>query len=256
MSEPKVTRFEGHGPKGTGLQVWDPIPADHLTAGNPVQRGHLYLHDDKTGLMAGVWDCTPFTSKPSPYSVNEFMHVLEGSVTIVEASGKRTTVRAGETFVIYKGTPCSWEQAEYIRKFFVIFPDKGGAAGKQGVVTIDTKAPLARLDIADPSVFTTGVPTQHNRTWFEGADGQMRVGVWDTTPFSRHPARMPHTELMHLLDGSVTIGDGAAAQTFKAGDTFLVPEGAPYRWTSTGYVRKIYCIVKPKAAAAGRAAAE
>lgn len=260
MSEPKVVRFEGHGPKETGMQVWEPIPADTLTAGTPVQRGHLYFNDEKTGLMAGVWDCTPFTSKPGPYPVNEFMHVLEGSVTIVEASGRQTTVKAGESFIIPKGTPCHWHQSENIRKFFVIFPDKAGTktadAAKLGVIKLDTGQPLGPSDIPDKSIFTGPVPTQHARTWFDDASGQLTVGVWDTTPFSRHPALFPRTELMHLLEGSVTIGSGAAAQTFKAGDTFLVPEGAPYTWTSTAYVRKIYCIFKAKAVATQSAAAE
>jgi uncharacterized cupin superfamily protein len=43
--------------------------------------------------------------------------------------------------------------------------------------------------------------------------------------------------------------EGGPAQTFKAGDTFFVPMGTRCDWKSTGYVRKIYCIMQPKAAA-------
>ena len=79
MSHDGIVRFEPKGPVGE-LHRWDDIPASDLESGHPVQRGHFYLNDTERGLSAGVWDCTAFTAKPGPYSVNEFMLILEGSV--------------------------------------------------------------------------------------------------------------------------------------------------------------------------------
>ncbi|MNG07771.1 hypothetical protein D3C84_910890 [compost metagenome] len=69
----------------------------------------------------------------------------------------------------------------------------------------------------------------------------LRIGVWDSTPYTRR-AR-PHTmhELMHLLEGSITlqVADGSHL-TVNTGDTVFLALGAPCAWTSSVYVRKFY----------------
>lgn len=264
MSTPKIVHFEPHGPAGRGLERLEDIPADQLIAGTPVQRGHGYLEVKELGLSAGVWDCTPMTTKPGPYPVHEFMLVLEGEVTIVEpggveAGGRETTIRAGESFILPKGLHCSWKQTGYMRKFYVIFDDPSGAAAPEpsalAVIRPDPRAALAPMEV-DPAPIVGSLPKQHARSWFTDPTDQWTVGVWDATPYERKVAPFPRYELMHLLEGSVTLTDGqGGGQTFRAGDTFLVPMGAPCGWKSTEYVRKIYCIFQPKiAAAAARSA--
>jgi uncharacterized cupin superfamily protein len=94
------------------------------------------------------------------------------------------------------------------------------------------------------------------RGWFEDLTGQWTVGVWDATPYERKVSPFPRHELMHLLEGSVTLTDGQGdAQTFTAGDTFFVPMGAPCGWKNAEYVRKIYCIFQPRVAMGAAAAA-
>ena len=261
MSDLKVMRFETNGPAATGMPEWDPIPAEGLTSGEPVQRGHVY-HDDKAnGLMVGVWDCTPFTAKQGPYDVNEFMLVLEGSVTIVDERGHEETISAGQSFIIPKGLPCVWKQTEYIRKFFVIHNDASGMtpedASALAVIRPDPDAAMAPMEV-DASLPLVGeLPSQNIKACFNDMTGQMTVGTWDSTPFERSPKPFPRHELMHLLEGSVTISDGAGGeQVFKAGDTFFVPKGAMMGWKSTEYVRKIFCIFLEKEAAAQADAAE
>ncbi|MBM3584027.1 MAG: DUF861 domain-containing protein [Alphaproteobacteria bacterium] len=262
MTDACTVKFEGFGPQGT-MDAWNSIKKESLAAGSPVpaDRGHTYLEVKELGLSAGVWDCTPFTSKEGPYTVNELMHVLEGTITIVEKGGRETTIKAGETFIIPKGLVCAWKQPTYVRKFFVIFDDASGAKAKDPstlhVIKVDTKAPLGPMEIADTSMFFGPVPTQTVKSWFEDASGQLTVGVWATTPFTRKVAPFGRYELMHILEGEVTISDGKGGdQTFKAGDTFLVPEGAPCAWSNKVPVKKIYTIFKARAAAANVAAAE
>lgn len=262
MTTPQIIRFEPHGPAGTGMVRLGDIPAETLTAGTPVQHGHSYLEAAEIGLSAGVWDCTAMTTRMGPYPVNEFMLVLEGEVTIVEATGRATTVRAGESFVLPKGLDCSWRQPGYMRKFYVIFDDAPGTMTRTttqtaavdrttlSVILPDVAAPLAPLQV-DPAPIVGTVPTQHARSWHTDPTGQWTVGVWDASPYTRKVVPSNRYELMHLLEGSVTLEDGqGGAQTFRAGDTFLVPLGAPNGWKSSEYVRKIYCIFQPEAAAA------
>ena len=117
MKNPRVIRFEPHGPKDKGLAEWDPIDPAEIESGTPVQRGHIYHEIPEAGYMAGVWDCTANTLKFGPYPVHEFMFLLEGSVTIALADGSQTTVNAGEAFVIPKGLPCQWIQPVGIQHY-------------------------------------------------------------------------------------------------------------------------------------------
>ncbi len=261
MSELKVIRFEDRGPADTGMPEWDTIPPEGLQSGEPVQTGHVYHNDEANGLMVGVWDCTPFTAKPGPYDVNEFMLILDGSVTIVDENGGEETISAGQSFIIPKGLPCTWKQTEYVRKFFVIFNDASGMTPEDSsalkVIRPDPNAALASSNPDASQPFVGELPTQNTGLCFGDMTGQMTTGVWDSTPFERSAFAFPRHELMHLLEGSVTIGDGQGNdETFVAGDTFFIPKGAVVSWKSTEYVKKIFVIFIEKQAEAQASAAE
>jgi uncharacterized cupin superfamily protein len=262
MATGKIVRFEPRGPAATGLVRWPDFPPESLTAGKPVQRGHIYFEDKAIGLSAGVWDCTAMTGRLEPYSVNEFMIVLEGAVTIVDARERAVTVKAGESFLIPKGMPCVWRQDGYIRKVFVIFDDASGLAPSDPavleVLRPDPQAALAPSAGPAPELLASAPPVQRDKQYFADLTGQWTVGVWDSTAYHRKTISFPRHELMHILEGEVTLTEeGGPAQTFGAGDTFFVPMGTRCDWRSSGYVRKIYCIMQPKAAvAAGVKAAE
>src|SRR5262245_29145213 len=178
VTAPRIQKFEPFGPGGSagnsGLALWPEIPAGALSAGKPVQRGHYYLEDKARGLTAGVWDCTAMTEKGGPYSVNEFMIVLDGAVTIREPSpssvpsprergedqslprtgsggegksaGQReTTIRAGESFIIPKGLDLQWHQDGYMRKFFVIFDDSSALPADPATLSLQLPDPRAAL---------------------------------------------------------------------------------------------------------------
>lgn len=246
MSDLEVIQFENNGPADTDLVLWDPIPGESLTAGNPVQHGHTYFNDSTGTLTAGVWTCTRFTTKLAPYPVNEFMCVLEGSVTIIDKDGHEETVRAGESFVVPQGMPSIWKQTEDIRKIYVIFDDPSGQTPENSsslsVRRLDPTGIMIPIE-PDESGYIGGIPEQHVHPVFTDMTGQMTVGIADTTEMHTKPLPFVRNELMHLLEGSVTItsGDGVA-RTFSAGDTFLVPQGMTYQWDSEGYVKKIFCI--------------
>ncbi len=255
MSDLQVIQFENNGPVDSGLVLWDPIPAESVTDGSPVQHGHTYFNDSTGTLSAGVWTCTPFTAKLTPYAVNEFMYVLEGSVTIIDADGHEETIRAGESFVVPKGMPSIWKQTQNIRKFYVIFDDPSGQSpenpSRLSVRRLDPATTMTPAREQDESRYIGAVPEQHLYPVFTDMTGQMTVGIWDTTEMHTKPLPFARNELMHLLEGNVTItnGDGMA-RTFSAGDTFLVPQGMTYQWDSEGYVKKIFCIFQAQDALA------
>lgn len=71
----------------------------------------------------------------------------------------------------------------------------------------------------------------------------LRIGVWDSTPHTRQARAHKLHELMHLIEGSVTLqspdGTDLAVNT---DDSVFVPQVAPCAWKSTAYVRKFYAV--------------
>ena len=250
MSKPSVIRYDTNGPAGIGLTPWEPMDPDTLTDGVAEQRGHEYFLDSTGTLSSGVWDCTAHTEKLAPYPVNEFMIVLEGSVSIIDQRGHEETMYAGQSFVIPKAMPCVWKQSEYVRKFYVIFDDPSGAVSPDPdalqVIRPDPSATLPVMEQTNTSRYLGDVPTHHLLQVFGDPTGQMLVGLWDTNEMHTRLEPFPRNELMHILEGTVTVsgGDGSA-QTFAPGDTFMVPKGTEYRWDSEGFVKKIYCMFIP-----------
>jgi len=189
------------------------------------------------------------------------MIVLEGGVTIVDARGRAVSIKAGESFLIPKGMPCVWRQDGYMRKFFVIFDDASGRVPPDPavleVLRPDPQAALAPSDGPAPELLASPAPAQRDKQYFADLTGQWTVGVWDSTAYHRKTIAFPRHELMHILEGEITLTeDGGPAHTFRAGDTLFVPKGTRCDWKSEGYVRKIYCIMRPKAAVVGAKAAE
>ncbi|MBT5432491.1 MAG: cupin domain-containing protein [Alphaproteobacteria bacterium] len=250
MSDLRPISYSTQGPAGEGLIEWDKIPAEALTAGDPVQTGHNYFTDDTGALTSGVWTCTPMTTKAGPYEVNEYMLVLEGSVTMIHEDGTENTISAGESFVIPKGTPCVWKQSEDIRKFYVIHTDESGEALDADGLKVRTFGHGVALDPVgeqDESRYIGGTPKQGTKVFFQDATQQMTVGLWETEEMHTKPLPFVRNELMHILEGEVKITDGTGqSTTYGAGDTFMVPKGMIYQWDSVGKVRKIFCIFQPK----------
>lgn len=248
-----MTGFVRLSALGTGqLEDWGPMPGDDLIAGTGQQYGHLWLDDPATGLMVGVWACSPMTGRMGPWSTNEVMILLEGAVAIDHADGSRLDATAGEAFVIPKGTVCSWRQESDLKKFFVIHSDGSGLAASDparlAARKIDPGAAFAPAQGPDPSLLLSDAPMCREAIAFTDLTGQLTAGVWSATPYRRAAVASPSHELMHILEGTVTLADGdGREETFSAGDTLFAPRGAVTGWSSATPVRKLFCSFTPSA---------
>ncbi|MBE9555434.1 MAG: DUF861 domain-containing protein [Proteobacteria bacterium] len=249
MTAPLITRLDAN----VTLDRWDDMPAGDLESGSPVQHGYYYVDDKENGLTAGVWDCTAHTGVMAPYPVNEFMILLEGELTMIEEGGRETLVRAGESFIIPKGLVCQWKQPGYIKKFFVIFDDKSGmdptGVANFQILKPDPQGALSPAAPPPADILLGPVPEWSDNISFTDATGQWTAGVWHSTAFHRKPGNITRHELMHILEGAVTMPDGqGGTQRFAAGDTFMAPLGAFYEWDSDEPVRKLFCSLTPNTA--------
>ncbi len=243
MADQTVISFNRDGDPSKGLTDWEPMPAESLASGNPTQRGHEFFANDDGSVSAGVWDCTPYSEIKGPYSVDEFMVLLEGSLDIEQPDGSSSHFVAGDSFVIPKGAVVQWIQTEYLRKYWFIYDNAAvGNGSLDRAMLVDSNAELTKVALNDAALFLSDIPNMGMEIVCQSADKKMTAGVWDSTAMTRVPAIIERSELMHIIEGrgKITNADGVEFH-FEAGDTFFVPAGMGYQWHSDEYVKKTFC---------------
>lgn len=86
--------------------------------GEPFANNWTYYQHSSGNFKAGVWDCTAGSWKHNHPKL-EFCYIVEGSVKIVEENGPTYEYKAGDSFVVPKGTPVTWIVEDYAKKIFV-----------------------------------------------------------------------------------------------------------------------------------------
>lgn len=247
-NQQKVIRLEANGPAETGLEKMQLDPAEFQSE-LPEQHLHVYYEDEDLGLSVGVWTTTSMQEAFGPYPGDEFMWVLEGQVSMVDADEKAILVKPGETFCIRNAIPISWKQAGFLRKFYMTYDNPRAekpeiASADDGVRVLNEvalEAGLTKLESTDPFVIESGTPLQRDNVLFTNDAGNMFVGMWDSTAFESEMKAFPCYEMVQLLEGEITITEAnGQVHLFKAGDMFFIPKGTVCKWQTTGYVKKFY----------------
>ncbi|WP_062205478.1 cupin domain-containing protein [Aureimonas sp. AU12] len=106
--------------RAAALTASKPPLAELLVGETPSCRSHTdYLSGDGE-FVCGVWDSTPYFRKSMLYRHHELMHLLEGSVTFVDESGRSQTFAKGDVFFVEAGAHCSWDSREPVAKVYAI----------------------------------------------------------------------------------------------------------------------------------------
>lgn len=92
-------------------------------------------------------------------------------------------------------------------------------------------APVEYRRLADlPNRVVQGDPQHQSTTFFKNELGDVIAGVWTSTPGKWH-AFSDRDEFCFITAGHVElIADDGTAQAFKAGDSFLIPNGFRGYW--------------------------
>ncbi len=93
---------------------------DAFTGPDKTETNHTAFATPDESILTGVWECAPCREEIESYPVHEMMTVLSGSVTLTDADSQAQTFAAGDSFFIAKGTKCTWEITETLRKFYMI----------------------------------------------------------------------------------------------------------------------------------------
>jgi uncharacterized cupin superfamily protein len=249
----RVIRLEADGPEGVGLKKMELSAAD-FQSDLPEQYEHVYYEEEELGLTVGVWTTTSMQEAFGPYPGDEFMSILEGQVSMIDAHGNETLVKAGEVFCIRNAIPISWKQVGFLRKFYMTYADPSEAvpdiaSADGGVMILDPvalAADMELMDTTDPLVIVGDKPLQHDNLFFTNDSGNMYIGMWDSTTLDSEMRPFPWHELVQLLEGEVLITEADGSRhRFVAGDAFFIPMGTVCRWQISGYVKKLYAILEP-----------
>lgn len=211
--ETRIVTMDDPTPTLAALDLWPALDPAEVASGDPVQHGLAVHHEQGTGLSVGTWHCTPYVSPLIHYPVDEYMVILQGSVTIEHEDGHILTFRAGDGFFMPKGTKGVWRQYEPLLKHFVIYND-----GKDPAAVHDPAQRAVRVD-------ATTAPGRQ----FQSADGRFTVQLAQTdgTRATDGAADLFH----HVLAGGVTADAAGQKAAAVAGESLFVPRGTPSRLT-------------------------
>jgi uncharacterized cupin superfamily protein len=95
-------------------------PAETLLGPTPDCRSDNVFTEEQSQYRAGTWDSTPYHRVVRPHRLNEFMHLLAGSVRFASPDGSVLEASAGDALFVPQGTPVGWESNERVAKFYVV----------------------------------------------------------------------------------------------------------------------------------------
>lgn len=125
MTERNIPVIRLH-PDGEGAEFnpWQDVTHDGVIEGTPQDRNLIYFdqrRDMKGRSRVGIWESTAYAEKITDYPADEFMVVLEGSCTIVDADGHEEVFTVGDSFFMPKGFNGIWRQDSPMKKYFMMF---------------------------------------------------------------------------------------------------------------------------------------
>ena len=108
-------------PNPDGMKPSEFMQSDSFTTSDRTEMNLFVYAAEDESVLSGIWEVAPTREEyPDGDPVHEMMHVISGSVTLTHPDGRSETFSAGETFFIPKGSPCTWETTENMRKFYMI----------------------------------------------------------------------------------------------------------------------------------------
>jgi uncharacterized cupin superfamily protein len=216
-----------------------PFEARALGANDPFAQGRKVAWHSADGVAAGIVQASGrFVVQAYPHA--EMLVVHAGHVTL-QSEQATLELAAGSSAVIGRGTAVQ-VQALAGSLWAFCATTAADAEVKPGLTLLDPRALLQPSAAPEAAILIGVTPQCRAQGAYEDSD-ELRIGAWDSTPYSRHGRPHKLHELMHLVEGSVTLqaADGSGL-VVNPGDTLFVPRGAHCAWISTVYVRKFYAV--------------
>nr|WP_185844207.1 cupin domain-containing protein [Bordetella hinzii] len=103
--------------------------------------------------------------------------------------------------------------------------------------------PLANPEIGKPRRPIEGNTEFRSANAFEGNDGRVLSGVWESTAGKFRSDTTGYIEFGYILEGQARIVDpDGTVHELRPGDPFIMPEGYKGHWEVDAFVKKVYFI--------------
>lgn len=96
----------------------------------------------------------------------------------------------------------------------------------------------------DPADIVSGDPRARSVNMLASADGHFDCGVWECSP-GKFRISYRSDELVHILEGHVTVVAGGKTHVLAAGDVAYFPAGTEAEWDVTRHVKKLWVYRTP-----------
>jgi uncharacterized cupin superfamily protein len=107
-----------------------------------------------------------------------------------------------------------------------------------------TVAGLEPTDYIPAETLESGNPQERGLSFYTDQTGQLDAGVWECEPNRHVIESAPYDEFVYLLAGRIDVIDSeGVAETYTAGDSFIMPRGCKCTWDVKEAVRKLYVVL-------------
>ncbi|WP_330114027.1 cupin domain-containing protein [Pseudomonas sp. JS3066] len=216
------------------------FPPASLSSSDPFGDVRQVAYQGDDGISAGTVQASG-ELVVEDYPHTEMLVVHSGQVTLQDEQ-QIIELSVGASVVIGRGTALRVQaQAGSLWAFFALSQASGER--KPGLTPLNPRAALNPSQGPDAQILISPAPQCRSHNAFVDSASNLLIGVWDSTPYTRHARPHKVHELMHLIEGSVTLqlADGVELKV-NTGDTLFVAQGTPCAWESSVYVRKLYVV--------------
>ena len=107
---------------------------------------------------------------------------------------------------------------------------------------------LEPTDYIASDMLLSGEPKERGRSFYADQTGQLDSGVWECEPNRHVIEAAPYDEFVYLLEGRIDVIDAAGGvESYRAGDSFVMPRGCKCTWDVKEPVRKLYVVLTAEA---------
>ena len=236
MSPPQILLLA----RADGSRVATSFNPAALSALDPFgdSRQLAWLGDD--GVSAGL---VQFSASAQ---IEDFPHsetlVVHAGHVVLSSAGQTLELGIGDSAVIGRGTRVT-VQASDASEWAFCAVNRPDAPARPGLTPLPAHTLLNPSAAPEAQILIGPAPQCRALNLFDDETTELRVGIWDSTPYARHGRPHKLHELMYLIEGRVTLKDDQGSEvTVNTGDTVFVAKGAPCAWSSSVYVRKVYAV--------------
>ncbi|WP_435212803.1 cupin domain-containing protein [Luminiphilus sp. nBUS_16] len=229
------------------LESIPPWPDDMVLSGTN-EHWQKILHEGE--FVIALYEAMPATIDVAiPYTYDEYVLVLEGSVVLTSTEGVRQEYQTGDQFLVPQGWTGTWEMPSRFRELIIVetdqweasdsllaalfaSPPKAGSSAPAVLPLLANTLQQAELDSLPPwpeGVVLTGTNAHGQKVLHEGQLVSVLYGA--EAALLEVGAPFPYDEYVFVVEGQVILtSKGGSPKTFGVGDSFLVPKGWMGTW--------------------------